>query len=256
MRIETLDRPAEIRLGPWLIGLALALLALDVLATLVVSGRLRRGAAARRAQAAGVALLARRAGARRGPGRGAGGAGRAREALYAANQTVLAYVVTGNPRVDAISAAGLKGLSRALFDRTAIEPADPVAVDIETHDISLYPFLYWPITEAQPAPSDAAVAKINDFLRFGGMILFDTQDADLGGAAGATTPNGRVLQRIAAQARRAAAGAGAARPRADPHLLSAAGLSRPLGRLAGLGRGLARGRGRSRACRSATSTTG
>ena len=31
------------RLGPWLIGLALALLALDVLATLVVSGRLRRG---------------------------------------------------------------------------------------------------------------------------------------------------------------------------------------------------------------------
>ena len=44
------------------------------------------------------------------------------------------------------------------------------------------PFLYWPITEAQAPPSDAAVAKINDFLRFGGMILFDTQDADLGGA--------------------------------------------------------------------------
>ena len=46
---------------------------------------------------------------------------------------------TGNARVDAISAAGLSGLSRALFDRTAIEPADPVAVDIEAHDISLYP---------------------------------------------------------------------------------------------------------------------
>ena len=57
-----------------------------------------------------------------------------------------------------------------------------MAVDIETHDISLYPFLYWPITETQAAPSDAAVAKINDFLRFGGMILFDTQDADLGGS--------------------------------------------------------------------------
>ena len=106
---------------------------------------------------------------------------------------------TGNPRVDAVSAAGLKGLSRALFDRTAIEPADPVAVDIETHDISLYPFLYWPITETQAVPSDAAVVKINDFLRFGGMILFDTQDADLGGAIGATTPNGRALQRIAAR---------------------------------------------------------
>ena len=112
---------------------------------------------------------------------------------------MLAYVETGNARVDAVSAAGLTGLSRALFDRTAIEPADPVAVDVETHDLSLYPFLYWPVTESQAPPSDAAVARLNDFLRFGGMILFDTQDADLGGSLGGTTPNGRALQRIAAR---------------------------------------------------------
>jgi hypothetical protein len=121
------------------------------------------------------------------------------DSIYAANETVLAYVTTGSARVDAVSAAGLAGLSRALFDRTAIEPADPVAVDIETHDISLYPFLYWPITEGQTPPSDAAVARLNDFLRFGGMILFDTQDADLGASMGSTTPNGRALQRIAAR---------------------------------------------------------
>ena len=41
------------------------------------------------------------------------------------------------------------------------------------------------------------MARLNDFLRFGGMILFDTQDADLGGSVGGTTPNGRALQRIA-----------------------------------------------------------
>jgi hypothetical protein len=41
------------------------------------------------------------------------------------------------------------------------------------------------------------VARINDFLRFGGMILFDTRDADLGGGQAGTTPNSRVLQRIA-----------------------------------------------------------
>ena len=110
---------------------------------------------------------------------------------------MLAYVVTGNPRVDALSEAGLRGLSRTLFDRTAIEPADPVAVDLETHDLALYPFLYWPITESQAPPSDAAYARLNDFLRFGGMILFDTQDADLGAGLGGTTPNGRVLQRLA-----------------------------------------------------------
>ncbi|MFO1143537.1 MAG: DUF4159 domain-containing protein [Amaricoccus sp.] len=194
--VETLDRAAEIRLGPWLIALALVLLAVDVLATLLVSGRLRRMFRPAVA-AAGAALLA--------AGLAFGAAGRAdaqtaaddAAALHAANDTVLAYVLTGDARVDAISAAGLAGLSQALFDRTAIEPADPVAVDIERDDISLYPFLYWPVTETQPTPSDAAVARINDFLRFGGMILFDTRDADLGAGATGTTPNGRVLQRIA-----------------------------------------------------------
>ncbi|HET9067944.1 MAG TPA: DUF4159 domain-containing protein [Amaricoccus sp.] len=204
VRVETLDLPNEVRLGPWLIALALALLALDVVATLFVSGRLgRRFARAARAaaSAAAVALLAGMLGGTLGLGAGPAAAEGPSEAetLYAANRTVLAYVETGNPRVDQVSEAGLRGLSRALFERTAIEPADPVAVDIETHDISLYPFLYWPVTEGQPEPSDAAVVKINDFLRFGGMILFDTQDADLAGAAGATTPAGRALQRIAAR---------------------------------------------------------
>jgi hypothetical protein len=200
VRIETFEQPSEIRLGPWLIGVALVVLALDVLATLIVSGRLRRGGL-RHAPTAAPALLLLV-----GLALGAGPAGAQdaqevsdAEAVYAANETVLAYVVTGNPRVDAISKAGLDGLSRALFDRTAIEPADPVAVDLESQEIAFYPFLYWPITESQPTPSDAAVAKLNDFLRFGGMILFDTQDADLGGTMGGTTPNGRTLQRIAAR---------------------------------------------------------
>ncbi len=201
--VETLDRPEEVRLGPWLLALALVLLALDVLATLVVSGRLgrrfQRAAAGTAAGAAAVLLALALAlpGAARAQDAPATGADA--DFIYAANETVLAYVETGSPRVDEVSAAGLAGLSRALFDRTAIEPADPVAVDIETHDISLYPFLYWPITEGQAPPSDAAVARLNDYLRFGGMILFDTQDADLGGTLGATTPNGRALQRIAAR---------------------------------------------------------
>ena len=51
--VETLERPEETRLGPWLLALALACSRLDVLATLRVSGPARRrradgGAAARR----------------------------------------------------------------------------------------------------------------------------------------------------------------------------------------------------------------
>jgi hypothetical protein len=98
-----------------------------------------------------------------------------------------------------VSRAGLRGLSRTLYSRTAIEPADPVGVDLESDELALYPFLYWPVTEGQPLPSAAAYQRLNDFLRFGGMILFDTRDAQLGGELGDSTPNGRTLQRIAAR---------------------------------------------------------
>ncbi len=190
--VEAPQRGAETRLGPWLLALALALLALDVLATLALSGRMR-GA---RAAGGAAALLLAAALAVPGPAR-AQAAGDDAAALLAANETVLAYVVTGNARVDRISEAGLTGLSQALFARSAIEPGPPMAVDLEADDLALFPFLYWPITESQRMPSDAAYARLNDYLRHGGMILFDTQDAQLGGADGASTPNGRVLQRIA-----------------------------------------------------------
>ena len=154
-----------------------------MLATLVVSGRLGRRRV-RPAAAAGLAL-ARRAGARR-----RAGPRRSRRdddaALYAANQTVLAYVATGNARVDAVSRAGLDRASAARSS-TAPRSSRPSRWRSTSRPTTCrsIPFLYWPVTESQPAPSDAAVAKLNDFLRFGGMILFDTQDADLGGGAGA-----------------------------------------------------------------------
>lgn len=202
--VETLQRPEEIRLGPWLLALALGLLAVDALATLALTGRFRARRGSRPAPVSAAvlalagALCAGLATALPAPARAQDGPGAAEaeaRAMNAANETVLAYVATGSRRVDDISAAGLRGLSRALFERTAIEPADPVAVDLERDDLSLYPFLYWPVTEDQRPPSAAAYGRLNDFLRNGGMILFDTRDADLGSGSG--TPNGRALQRIA-----------------------------------------------------------
>ncbi len=186
--VEALDQPEETPLAPWLLALALVLLAIDILATLAMSGRLRgamRAAAA--ALALGLAAGLLPAGVRADDA----------ERLRAANETVLAYVETGSARVDSVSRAGLAGLSAALFARTAVEPGEPFAVDLETDDLALFPFLYWPITEGQATPSDAAYAKLNDYLRFGGLILFDTQDAQLGGSLDTSTPSGRVLQRIA-----------------------------------------------------------
>ncbi len=198
--VEAQERP----LGPWLLALGLILLALDVIATLIVSGRLGSGLRAARtsaaapATAAGLALaLALALSAGPADAQEPGDPEAEAEALYAANETVLAYVVTGDSRVDAVSRAGLDGLSRALFQRTAIEPSDPVAVDLETDPLALYPLLYWPISEGQPLPSDEAYGRLNEFLRHGGMIVFDTRDADLGSSFTGQTPNSRALQRLA-----------------------------------------------------------
>ncbi len=87
--------------------------------------------------------------------------------------------ITGDTRLDQVAEAGLRGLSDVLFDRTSVEPAMPIAVNLETDELSFFPFLYWPITPDQPLPSAEAYAKLNRYLRTGGMILFDTRDADV-----------------------------------------------------------------------------
>ncbi len=107
----------------------------------------------------------------------------------------LAYVRTGDPATDRISLAGLNGLTLELTRRTSSEPAEPVGVDPETDDLSVYPFLYWPITPGASAPSERALANIETFMRFGGLIVFDTRD-DERAVSGADTPEGSALKAI------------------------------------------------------------
>jgi hypothetical protein len=168
----------------------LAFLLIDVLASLWLAGRLgglRRGIAV-----FAVALLALQPQGLR-----------AQEALpdddlalEATTAVVLAHVMTGDPKIDEIAAAGLMGLSEKLWQRTSIEPAIPIGVDIERDELAFFPFLYWPITAGQQQPSAEAYARLNQYLRTGGMILFDTRDADVAGFGGAT-PEGQTLQLIA-----------------------------------------------------------
>ncbi len=178
---EGFETQPETPLKPPFLLAALLLLTLDILASLFISGRLTAGA-----QAALVALFLL-------PSPEA--QAQDERALLAANNTVLAYVLTGDRRADEISRAGLYGLSRTLFERTSIEPVEPISIDIEADDISLIPFLYWPISDQQAPLSPLAVSKVNRYLRNGGMILFDTKDAQLG----AGSLNGAALQRLTAQ---------------------------------------------------------
>ncbi len=118
------------------------------------------------------------------------------KSLGSALDTRLAYVVTGDSQVDAMSKAGLFGLGLELKARTAYEPADPVGVDIEKDDLSFYPLLYWPMAAVEKDLSAAAVAKIDQFMRGGGTILFDTRDAPIGGLGSTASPGEAVLRRL------------------------------------------------------------
>lgn len=118
------------------------------------------------------------------------------EAIRAADEVALAYVITGDEAVDEASYEGLRGLSQALRQRSSVEPGEPVGIDLDNDGLSVLTFLYWPVTEAQPAPTAQAYLRLNQFLRSGGMILFDTRDGDIAGLGGPDMSS--ALQRLAA----------------------------------------------------------
>jgi hypothetical protein len=115
--------------------------------------------------------------------------------LRATIETRLAYVITGNREVDEVSRAGLEGLSEILRSRTSVEPGDAIGVDIEKDDLRLFPFIYWPVTPDQPAPSVSAAANIDRYMKSGGILFMDTRDQHITLGRGGTNPDLKRLLR-------------------------------------------------------------
>lgn len=214
-----IERAATVDLRPPLLLLAAALLIVDTVASLLLGGHLgglgglyrrvpprARGATAPVLALAALALAAMPA-----------GEARAQEAATEAPQetarplppvtpedveraavTRLAYVITGNADVDSTSRAGLEGLTRALIMRTALEPGEPVGVDIERDELAFYPLLYWPVVAGAPLPSPAALRRLDAYMKGGGTVIFDTRDAMALRFEGAVTPEGQQLRRMLA----------------------------------------------------------
>lgn len=180
--VEGMTRPVEQPLAGMLLSGALLLLLADVVASLALSGRLRGAMAA---VCLALMLPALPVDAQSDD-----------FALAATTELRLAYVITGDTQLDRVSEAGLRGLSDTLFFRTSVEPTNPIGVNLETDELAFFPLLYWPISAEQPRPSSEAYAKLNTYLRSGGMILFDTRDANIAGF-GASSPTGRRLQQLA-----------------------------------------------------------
>lgn len=197
-------------LAPALLSTALALVLADVVAVLALLGAFGALAALarpQRAKAGTAALMIALAGL----ATFAPDAARAQEtrkeniaevpggmaAQKATENVTLGYVVTGDPGTDATSKAGLEGLSRVLAVRTAVEPGEPMAVDIVKDEISFFPVLYWPVIEAARPLPQPTLAKIDAYMKQGGMIIFDTRDFGSGMPTGTTLEgkNGMALKR-------------------------------------------------------------
>lgn len=168
-----LESARSLDLGGPLLSMAAVLLALDLVLALFLAGMLPRGLVARfakRAAAAGAAIVFLAAiyvpvadAQSRGP-----------------DPTVamrLAYIRTGDARLDRQTEQGLARLTDVLVSRTSVEPATPIGVDPARDDLSVYPILYWAAPTEPTRLSDAAIANVDRYMRLGGLLFVDTRDA-------------------------------------------------------------------------------
>ena len=119
-------------------------------------------------------------------------------ALEATLSTHIAYVLSGDPLVDETSLSGLSGLNQYIASRTALEPGEPIGVDLATDELAFYALIYWPIAPDSQVPPADVMAKVDSFLKNGGTILFDTRDAGQPTIPGgfSNTPENQKLRQI------------------------------------------------------------
>ena len=185
---QAYGKTGEVALKPWLLAAALALALIDMMAGLMLRGLLPMGLG-RSVAGLGLLLIAT------GP---ALAQTNDEFVLKATLDTRLAYIATGDERVDTVSRNGLEGLGYILSTRTSIEPASPMAINIERDELIFFPLIYWPIIPTQAALSSNAAVKVNHYLKTGGIILFDTRDqyAVPGGLSSGLAPGAKALRKI------------------------------------------------------------
>jgi hypothetical protein len=206
---RAVDTAAPRPLKPALLSSALALVFADIIATLALAGAfmgLGRAVAKRTAGALMLAILAgslvtspadaqfqdRRIDPFRDQSTGQRGftqqLGRPRiptpvptdpaaRSQMATGKVTFGYVLSGDANTDRAAEQGLRGLNTFLLAKTAVDPGEPMGVNIRTDEIAFFPFLYWPVPANAQALPDPVLAKIDAYMKNGGMIVFDTRDA-------------------------------------------------------------------------------
>lgn len=183
------QKQTAIALTPWLFVAAFALLILE---TLIIFALTTHGGIRRAGGVAAIAAIVALTPTAEPLAQPAKQRPQLESQLKASLETHLAYIVTGDPEIDRISEAGLRGLSRILSARTAVEPAEPIGVNVERDELVFYPLLYWPISADTKPLSDKTLARVDAYMKQGGMIVFDTRDHDqdpFAATGASTSPN-------------------------------------------------------------------
>ncbi|MEM0985850.1 MAG: DUF4159 domain-containing protein [Pseudomonadota bacterium] len=175
--------------GP-LLALATGLLLIDLIVALGLNGQLSR----RRRTVASLALLGvsalllfPQAPATAQSPRSAPAASTGDKALAAATEMRFGFILSGDRALDDRTRAGLRGLSRVLYLRTSVEPAEPHALNPATDPLDLYPLIYFSVPDTAQPLSEAAIANLNTYIARGGALIIDTRK---GSAIGTETDVG------------------------------------------------------------------
>ncbi|MEL6209603.1 MAG: DUF4159 domain-containing protein, partial [Pseudomonadota bacterium] len=114
--------------------------------------------------------------------------------LAAATEMRFGFVESGDPTLDDRTRAGLRGLSRILYLRTSVEPAEPHGLDPATDALDLYPLIYFSVPETAAPLSEAAIANLNAYIGRGGALIIDTRQ---GATVGSDTDVGVLTSVLA-----------------------------------------------------------
>ena len=89
----------------------------------------------------------------------------------------LAYIKTGDGAQDSQSQRGLEGLSRALRDRTSVEPGAVIGLDPAQDDLALYPILFWTLGDSVTETRPEVASALDRYLKNGGVLFIDSRGA-------------------------------------------------------------------------------
>jgi hypothetical protein len=186
-RLDFYGKTNELDLQPYFLFAALALLLLDGLILIVMAMTKFSWRTSAISAIAIVMIL--------GASSPTNAQDQSKEIQYA-DGLYLAYIKSGDSKIDNTAQAGLEGLAKALKRRTSVEPDGVIGLDPETDSLLFFPLIYWPVAESASALSSKATEKVQAYLDHGGTILFDTRERNAAAGQLGQTGLATTLQNI------------------------------------------------------------